>query len=218
MTKKKKFRQSAHYVEQKLSYEKPNAKQINIFDLISPETKDKIKEDSVRYIGIKLTPPEDKLVNAGHKRLLEKKSQTKDKNSEDFYMGNEPCRLVPYGSKDSKDKSAVLRCRKSELLNEFFGTTIHSGPDIRYFDRLFESFLEKKWLIRYKRTIQEETNEKKKESRHYIIEDYLQLIKVLKYFPNLSEEESKKVEGEDKEFRNLWRIYFIFKSHNYRSN
>lgn len=195
--KKKKFRQSAHYVEQKLSYERPKSKNLEIFDLISPETRDKIKNEEVRYIGIRLTPPEDRLVNS-ISRLLEKKSFTKNWESKDFYMGNEPSRLVPYGGGGAKQKSAVLRCRKAELLHEFFGTKIHSGADIRYFDRIFSSFLEKKWLIRYKRTVQEAP---KTEARYYIIEDYLPLIKVLKFFPNLSEEEAKRVENESLEMR-----------------
>lgn len=204
---KKKFRQSAHYVEQKLKYNKPTKNQEpNLFDLLNPETIDKIKDETVQYVGIKLTPPEDRLVNV-ISRLLEKKSQVIDKEADDFYMGNEPYRLVLYGNKDTgKQKSAVLRCRKSELLNEFFGVMKHSGADIKYFDRVFSSFLEKKWLIRYKRTI---STTKKEETKHFIIEDYLPLIKIIKYFPHLSDEESKKVENIDKEFRAITGEYIL---------
>lgn len=204
---KRKFRQSAHYVEQKLKYNKPTKNpEPNLFDLLNPETIDKIKDETVQYVGIKLTPPEDRIVNV-ISRLLEKKSQVIDQESDDFYMGNEPYRLVPYGSKDTgKQKSAVLRCRKSELLNEFFGSVKHSGADIKYFDRVFSSFLEKKWLIRYKRTV---SSEKKEETKHFIIEDYLPLIKIIKYFPYLSDEESKKVENIDKEFRAIAGEYIL---------
>jgi|GEM_PF-1655897 len=204
---KRKFRQSAHYVEQKLKYNKPTkTPEPNLFDLLNPETIDKIKDETVQYVGIKLTPPEDRIVNV-ISRLLEKKSQVVDKEADDFYMGNEPYRLVHYGSKDTgKQKSAVLRCRKSELLNEFFGEVKHSGSDIKYFDRVFSSFLEKKWLIRYKRTI---STEKKDETKHFIIEDYLPLIKIIKYFPYLSDDESKKVENIDKEFRAIAGEYIL---------
>jgi hypothetical protein len=204
---KKKFRQSAHYVEQKLKYNKPTkVQEPNLFDILNPETIDKIKNETLQYVGIRLTPPEDRIVNV-ISRLLEKKSQIIDQGADDFYMGNEPYRLVPYGTKDTgKHRSAVLRCRKSELLNEFFGTVKHSGADIKYFDRVFSSFLEKKWLIRYKRTI---STEKKEETKHFIIEDYLPLIKIIKYFPYLSNEESTKVENIDKEFRAIAGEYIL---------
>jgi len=197
--KKRKIRQSAHYIEQKLKYEKPSKQQISLFDILSPETQEKIKHESVSFIGIKLSPPEDRLMNA-ISRLLAKKSQTKDHQAEDFFMGNEAHRMVPYGQ--VKQKSAVLRFKKHELLTEFFGNKNYSGADIKYLDRIFNSFLEKKWLIRYKRTIQEDGKEKNpKEERHYVIEDYLPLLRVLRYFPNLSKSEVSKVEGQDDEFR-----------------
>lgn len=196
---KRKFRQSAHFVEQKLKYEKPTKKQQpSLFDIINPETSDKIKDETVKYIGIKLTPPEDRLVNS-ITRLLEKKSQVIEQKADDFYMGNEPYRMVPYGGREhDKNKSAMLRFKKSELLHEFFGEGKYSGQDLKYFERVFSSFLEKKWLIRYKRTIW-----KKKESdrEHFIIEDYLPLIKIIKYFPYLSDEESSSVEKRDKATR-----------------
>jgi len=193
--KPRKFRQSAHYVEQKLHYEKPASKQICLFDKLSPLTVDKIKEDSVKHIGIKLSPPEDKLVNA-ITRLLAKKSQTIDYKAEDYYMGNQTTRLVPYGVTGQKEKSAVLRFKKSELLTEFYSNNRYSGDEIKYFDRIFASFKDKKWLIRYKRTVLEG-----KEQKHTIIEDYLPLVRILQIFDNLSTEEAAKVEGYNTEFR-----------------
>lgn len=204
---KRKFRQSAHYVEQKLTYNKPSkGKDPNLFDILNPETKEKVKDESIQYVGIRLTSPEDKLVNS-ITRLLEKKSQTQDQNAEDFYMGNDQPRLVPYGGKDEgKHLSAALRCKKSELLNEFFGEGKHSGADIKYFERVFSGFLEKKWLIRYKRTIQ---TEKKSDKKHFIVEDYLPLIRILKYYPYLSDSEAERIEKGDKDLESLKGEYIL---------
>lgn len=199
--KKKKYRQSAHYVEQKLRYDKPNSNQMTIFDILCPETVEKIKDESIQYVGIRLSPPEDRLVNA-ITRLLAKKSQITDYKSEDFYMGNEETKLVSYGS--SKEKSARLRFKKHELLTEFYSTKKVSGADIKYFERVFNSFIEKKWLIRYKRTVQEG-----KENKHFIVEDYLPLVRIIKYYPNLSDTEAKKVENGDEEFRMIAGEYLL---------
>lgn len=204
---KRKFRQSAHYIEQKLTYNKPSKiKEPNLFDLLNPETKEKIKDESIQYVGIRLTSPEDKLVNS-ISRLLEKKSQTTDQSAPDFYLGNSEPRQVSYGGKENdKHLSAALQCKKSELLNEFFGSGKHSGADIKYFDRIFSGFLEKKWLIRYKRTIH---TEKKTDKKHFIIEDYLPLIRVLKYLPYLTDSDAEKIESGNTEIEALKGEYIL---------
>lgn len=202
-TKKKKYRQSAHYVEQTLKYEKPTSKQLNIFDVLSPETREKVKDETVHYIGIRLSPEETKLVHS-ITRLLARNSQVTDYKANDFYMGNEETRIVPYGNTGIKEKSAVLRFKKHELLVEFFSNTRYSGADIKYFDRIFDSFKDKKWLTRYKRTVQEG-----KEDKHYIAEDYLPLVRVLRYFQNLSSEEAIKVENNDQEYNQSAGEYII---------
>jgi len=211
---KKKFRQSAHYVEQKLSYTKPQKTQPSLFDILDPSTKDKIKSESVQYIGIKLTPPENSLVNA-LSRMLGKKSQTSDPNQSDFYKGNGEPHLVGHqsfklGKKEKvkqkgKVSSAVIRFKKSELLNEYYGHRNHAGTEIKYLDRLFSSFLEKKWLSRYKRVV---TN-KKGNSETFFIEDYHGLAKLLEYFPGLSEEEAKKVEKGNQKIRDIKGEYIL---------
>lgn len=201
--KKKKYRQSAHYVEQTLKYDKPNTKQMSIFDILSPETKEKVKDETIHYIGIRLSPEETKLVSA-ISRLLAQKSQTSDYKADDYYMGNQETRMVPYGTSGQKEKSAVLRYKKHELLSEFYSSKKISGDEIKYFDRTFNSLIDKKWLIRYKRTVQEG-----KEEKYHIIEDYLPLVRVLRYFPNLSVEQSQRIEGNDQEYKTTAGEYII---------
>jgi len=64
-------------VDEKLKYSKKSQTQ-TLFDLISPETKQKIEESTieVKAEGIKLTPPENKIVHALN-RILHENSQTR---------------------------------------------------------------------------------------------------------------------------------------------
>jgi len=74
--KTQKYRQSGHLVDEKLKYSKPSHTE-TLFDLISQDTKEKIEESKieVKAEGIKLTPPENKIVHALN-RILHENSQT----------------------------------------------------------------------------------------------------------------------------------------------
>ena len=71
--KPKKIRHSGHFLDQKLKYEDPNKKSSI---LLSEETKRKVGEE-IRTEGIKLSPTQDKLINALMK-LLHEKSENKE--------------------------------------------------------------------------------------------------------------------------------------------
>ncbi len=77
---------------------------------------------------------------------------------------------------------------------------------IKYFNRIFSGFLEKKWLILYKRTIH---TEKKSDRKHFIIEDYLPLIRILKYYPYLTDSQAEKVEKGRSEIEALNGEYIL---------
>ncbi len=87
--------------------------------MISPDTKQKIEESKieVKAEGIKLTPPENKIVHALN-RILHENSQTKNSKSDDFYSGNAPSLLVPYGQ-NQEQKAAVLKFKPSELYKAY---------------------------------------------------------------------------------------------------
>ena len=128
--KAKKVRQAGHFTDCKLQYEYPKDSHPSLFDLLSKTTKEKIENSSIEFkaIGIKLTPSEDKLINAIYK-LLHDKSENQDENSDLFYGGNEPGQLVAYGGDDQKAKSTF--CNKpAELYKEYLGENDYSGKEI----------------------------------------------------------------------------------------
>ena len=67
----------------------------------------KIGESKIEIttVGIKLTPSEDKLMNAIYK-LLHEKSENRNKDSELFYSGNEQHQIVPYGGKSQEQRQS----------------------------------------------------------------------------------------------------------------
>ena len=97
--KSQKYRQSGHLVDGKLKYNMPDRP--SLFDYLMPETIQKIEESKleVKVEGIKLTPPENKLTHALN-FILHEKSQNKNTKAENFYSGNLPSQLVPYGNED----------------------------------------------------------------------------------------------------------------------
>ncbi|MCB1116856.1 MAG: hypothetical protein KDK71_10350, partial [Chlamydiia bacterium] len=103
-----KVRHAGHFIDQKLKYEFPTQNQITIFDAIeSNPTKAKIEKYGIEVtsVGVKLTPPEDKLLNALQK-LLHFKSQHIDPNSPDYYKGNVESSIVPFG-KEKKESPRI---------------------------------------------------------------------------------------------------------------
>ena len=186
------YKQSAHYVESKLQY--PHKKKYpSLFEVIQEATKTKVKDSQElppQYIGIRLTPPQDKLMNA-ISCLLDKKSQTNDPAKKDYYTGNETPQIITISNVEFP--APILRIKARELMKKFLLKDNPSGKDIEYFDEIFESLSNAKYLIRYKR--QKKIKEGKKwVKKTDIIEDYSPLIKVLKYYKNLSPEEEKQVE------------------------
>ena len=109
-----KIRHSGHFIDQKLKYEYPNQSQLSLFDsLQSNALKTKIEkyEYSVTSVGVRLTPPEDKLLNALQK-LLHKKSQNRVTENSDYYKGNMPGRSCAFWEgKSRKPKTTYQTSR-----------------------------------------------------------------------------------------------------------
>lgn len=196
--KSEKVRQSGHLTDQKLKYQKPkNQNQPSLFDILSPEIIQKIEESKleIKAEGIKLTPPEHKLVNALNSILYEK-SQTKDSKKEDFYSGNEPFELVAYGVPNQKAKAAVLKFKPSELYKAYMGKDDYTGQDILYINNILYHLESKKMLIKYDRVkkVKEKNGFKELTDR---IEDFQPLIKILYFIPNLTNEEKENLDNKD---------------------
>ncbi len=197
--KSPKYRQSGHLVDEKLKYVKPR-QEATLFDLISPETKQKIEESKIeiKAEGIKLTPPENKLVHALN-RILYEKSQTKNPKAENFYGGNAPSQIVSYGQ-SQEQKAAVLKFKPSELYKAYMGKDDYSGADIAFINTTLHQLESKKVLIKYDR-IKKIKNGKNEETLTDRIEDFQSLIKIILFIPDLTDEEKMKLDNGEQSIR-----------------
>lgn len=195
-----KYRQSGHLVDEKLKYSK-SSQPSDIFDLLSPETKQKIEDSEieVKAEGIKLTPPENKMVHALN-RILHEKSQTKNPKSDDFYGGNAQPQQVPYGQ-NQEQKAAVIKCKLSELIKAYMGKDTYSGADVSFISQTLYQLEAKKVLIRYERK-KRIKNGSKEEVLTDRIEDFQSLIKIIIFMPNLTSEEKERLDSGDNSIRN----------------
>ena len=80
--KPRKYRQSGHLVDEKLKYSCHEETQLTIFDRLSPSIVQKIEKSKieVKAEGIKLTPPENKLIHALNVILHDKSQNTNIKS------------------------------------------------------------------------------------------------------------------------------------------
>jgi hypothetical protein len=198
--RKSNYRQSGHLVDQKLKYFNPN--QPTLFDCLQQETKQKIEESKieVKAEGIKLTPPENKIVHALN-RILFEKSETKNPKAENFYGGNAPSQLVPYGV-NQEQKAVVLKFKPSELYKSYTGKDDYSGADIAFINNTLQQLESKKVLIKYDR-IKKTRIGKKEEILTDRIEDFQSLIKIIVFIPDLTAEEKERLDGGDNSIREL---------------
>ena len=104
--KTSKVRHSGHFADSRLLSESQQKQPIS--ESLSTKIKETIDNSNItkKVFGIKLTPAEDKLVNAIYK-LLHDKSENKNTQSDQFYTGNETNLSVYYGNVQAK--SAVLQ-------------------------------------------------------------------------------------------------------------
>ncbi len=195
--KSQKYRQSGHLVDGKLKYNMPDRP--SLFDSLMPETIQKIEESKleVKVEGIKLTPPENKLTHALN-FILHEKSQNKNTKAGNFYSGNLPSQIVPYGN--DKQKAAVLKFKPAELYKAYMGKDDYSGADIQYINTVLYQLESKKVLIKYDR-IKKIKNGKKEEFLTDRIEDFQSLIKIISFIPDLTIEEKEMLDKGDSSIR-----------------
>jgi hypothetical protein len=197
--KTKKYRQGGHIVDQKLKYQLPQ-EQPSLFDQLSEETKARIEEYTqehrieVKAEGIRLTHAEDKVINALYK-ILHEKSQNTDPKSSNFYSGNEPSDLIPYGQ-DQQAKSVRIKFRPTELYKAFMGSADYSGADVKYIVNTLHQLEQKKVLIKYDRVTKTKSVEKTDR-----IEEFSSLIKIVSFIPDLSNEEKEALDKGDNSIR-----------------
>lgn len=195
--KKRKYRQAGHFVDQKLK-----VSQMDIFDSLGNETKDKIEERGIeiRTEGIKLTPPQDKLLNALMK-LLHEKSENRDEKSEQFYAGNCEVALVNYGGRGLKGRSATLRIYPSELYKAYLDNEQYSGHEIKFIKSVLQDTEQQKFLIIYEKKYEIIGAKGKREKRTDRIEEFQSLFKIISFFEGLTDEEAKKLDDGNEEVR-----------------
>ena len=196
--KLKKNRLSGHLVDEKLKYETPGMP--SLFDKLMPETRQKIEDSKleVKVEGIKLTPPENKLVFALN-FILNEKSQNRNPKAEDFCSGNLPPQIVPYGINQEK-KAAVLKFKPAELYKAYMGKDDYSGADIQYINNVLHQLELKKFLVKYDR-VKKVKNGKKLETLTDRIEDFQSLIKIVSFIPDLTTEEKEMLDKGDNSIR-----------------
>lgn len=198
--KPQKYRQSGHLVDAKLKYSKPQ-KERDLFDLISPETQDKIKESKyeISAEGIKLSAPENKLLHAFVRLLHEKSENTRDPESSDFYAGNAPNEIEKFGNSESK--VPFLKFKPSELYKAYMGHDDYSGHDANYINSILHQLESRKFLIKYDR-VKKVKKGSRFEEKTDRIEDFASLIHIKSFIPDLSEEEKQKLDNGDHSIRN----------------
>ena len=192
---------SGHFYDQKLKYNEPENLQYNIFDSLLPETKEKINENNITTIveGIKLSPAEDKLINSIW-NLLQRKSNTKidEKNKpaepDRFYRGNLPPAKSLYGGETIN--IPMLRITPHELYTEYTGSKDYGGYEIETIKKLLNSLKRRDYLIKYK-AHRFEKRGKKFERVIDRIEEYQPLLRIIKYYEGLTEDEDKQLDKDN---------------------
>lgn len=197
--KSRKFRQSGHFVDQKLKFSVPADAGPTLFDLLTKETKDKIAHSGnveIRTEGIRLTAPQDKLMTA-LLRLLHDKSDHTNERSESFYSGNLENQIVPYGGCGQNGTSAIMRVYPSELYKAYLDSPDYSGADIKYIKALLQDTEQQKFLIIYERRYEVFSGKSGKETRTDRIEDFQSLFKIIKFYESLTDEEKRQLDSGD---------------------
>jgi hypothetical protein len=191
--KSKKYRQSGHLVDQNLKYPKPGKEESKIE---KAETRKKIEDYGVQVVaeGIRLTEPESKLQHTLAKLLRDNSQNNKYPHEDDYYFGNQT--PVPTTYCGREQKAAVIRFKRPDLYKAYLCKETYSGAEAEFIDSLLVQFESKKFLIRYDH-VKKVSNGKVTETRTDRIEDFASLIKIVYFYPNLTESEKEKLDKGD---------------------
>ena len=191
------FRQSGHSVDQKLIHSRSGSGSglAGLFESLSPSLQSKIK-DEVLVEGIKISPAEDRLLMAIVKMLWIK--STKDKNGNLIKAGNLPAHTDMYGGENTE--FPALRFTPAELYKEYTGNPEYSGAEVQYIKDTISKLEERKFLIVYKRKYRQQNAKGKEEHREQRIEEYMSLLRIVRYF-DLTKEEAAKIDKGDRDLK-----------------
>ncbi len=197
VSKAPKVRHSGHYVDQKLRYTYPV--QTTIFDILDPDTIGKVEKYGIRYEGIRLTPPEERLLNGIYK-LLRDKSETKDIKNPAFYKGNyDGGQITEWGGESHK--RALISIKPTEMYMAYLGRDDYSGKEILEVNKTLEGLAEKRFLMIYDRIRKVQVSKGKEETRTDRIERTAPLIEIVKYIKDLTDDELKRLDKGDERIR-----------------
>ena len=191
-----KIRHSGHFIDQKLKYDYPRQNQLSLFESLQSTTlKTKIEkcEFEITSVGVRLTPPEDKLLNALQK-LLHSKSQNQQIDSPDYYKGNMPVGLVHFGKE--KAESPRLRIKPAELYKAYLDRDRYSGDEVTFIRETITALASKKFLLKFDRKRKVKTGNKTQVLTDRI-EEFQSLIHIIKYTEGMDEKELKKTNSGD---------------------
>jgi hypothetical protein len=178
------FRQSGHYLDQKLKSSHGKQQQLSLWDALLPETKEgsdikrfeSYKEDIV-VEGIRLSTREENTVNA----LL----QILNSESGGTLAGTVAPDMVPFGGEQREAPKLAISFHK--LAEKIHGPN-YSGKELALVSEAIDGLAEKRFLISYRRLKVSEKGEKTFD----IIEEYLPLLKIVSIHRDISEEEAEK--------------------------
>lgn len=195
--KPKKYRQSGHLVDQNLKYPR-QGKENTVIE--RTETQKKIADYGVQVVveGIRLTEPESKILHALAKLLRDNSQNNNNPYKDDYYFGNQTSTLTVYCGKEQK--APVIRFKRADLYKAYLGKNTYSGADAKSIDSTLAELESKKFLIRYDR-VRKVSNGKTTEIRTDRIEDFASLIKILYFYPNLTDSEKEKLDKGGLELR-----------------
>ena len=180
-----KFRAGGQLIDNIQKSNKPKTIQLNLFDTILQETREKMNGLGVtaEYInrkgeGIKLSKGEFRLLLCLSK-LLHEKSQTQDKNSKDYYTGDSGYEVIKWntGQGEIEVIAPKISLTLYEVSKEYYGDKEIGGENVRTVARMLFDMADnqdKKALIRYNRVV----NLDKNRTREYFIERYESLISI----------------------------------------
>jgi hypothetical protein len=186
-----KFRVSGHSIDQKLKYN--SGQQANLFDSLSPRVRDEIRKrikDEVLVEGIRISPAEDKLLNAILKIFWDKSTQ--DEKGNLIKAGNMPFVTNAYGGTEAQFPQIAFKA--AELYKEYTCSNDYAGSEIEHIKETIQELARKRFLIIYKRKITTtDTNGKIIEEREQRIEDFINLFKVVTFL-DLTKKEAEEID------------------------
>ena len=107
---------------------------------------------------------------------------------------------MQYGEADQKARSAFLRIKPAELYKEYLGEDTYSGKEIVNIKNILYGLSEKKFLLIYDRK-RKVKNGKNTENRTDRIEEFQNLLKIVSYIEDMTDQEVRSLEQGGSEVR-----------------